>query len=107
MTRERSSRRAHAYVTSTRSHGFRQPLPAAGLQALEPQVCGGVHAQKGHIPFADGRVCDLEATDDTLTMRAQAPDAEALERLQRVVVGHVKRFAFREDLGEVSWTPTN
>jgi hypothetical protein len=32
---------------------------------------------------------------------------EALERLQRVVVDHVKRFAFREDLGEVSWTPTN
>jgi uncharacterized protein len=63
--------------------------------------------QKGRIPFADGRVCDLEATDDTLTMRAQAPDAEALERLQRVVVDHVKRFAFREDLGEVSWTPTN
>jgi len=30
--------------------------------------------QKGRIPFADGRVCDLEATDDTLTMRAQAPD---------------------------------
>jgi hypothetical protein len=31
---------------------------------------------------------------------------EALERLQRVVE-HIKRFAFREDLGEVQWTPTN
>jgi hypothetical protein len=29
----------------------------------------------------------------------------ALERLQLVVVEHVKRFAFREDFGEVQWTP--
>jgi len=62
---------------------------------------------KGHIPFADGRVCKLEATPETLTLRAEAPDQEALERLQRVVVEHVKRFAFREDLGEVQWTRTN
>jgi hypothetical protein len=62
---------------------------------------------KGHIPFADGRACDLEASADALTMRAQARDAAALERLQRVVVEHVKRFAFREDLGEIQWTPTN
>ena len=93
-------------ASRTRSYGFGQPLPAAGLQALEPQICGGVHAAERVTSLADGRVCDLEATDDTLTMRAQAPDAEALER-QRVVVDHVKRFAFREDLGEVSWTPTN
>jgi len=63
--------------------------------------------EKGHIPFADGRVCDLEASPDALTMRAQAPDPESLERLQRVVVEHVKRFAFREDLGEIQWAPTN
>ena len=63
--------------------------------------------EKGRIPFTDGRVCDLEATADALTIRAQAPDAEALERLQRVVVEHVKRFAFREDLGELRWTTTN
>jgi hypothetical protein len=62
---------------------------------------------KGHIPFADGRVCDLDATPETLTLRAEAPDAEALERLQRVVEEHVKRFAFREELGEVQWTRTN
>ena len=58
--------------------------------------------EKGHIPFSDGRICNLEAT-----LRAEAPDVEALERLQRVVVEHIKRFAFREDLGEVEWTPTN
>ena len=63
--------------------------------------------EKGHIPFSDGRTCNLEATPGILTLRAEAPDMEALERLQRVVVEHIKRFAFREDLGEVEWTPTN
>jgi hypothetical protein len=63
--------------------------------------------EKGHIPFSDGRICNLEATPDVLTLRAEAPDVEALERLQRVVMEHIKRFAFREDFGEVQWTPTN
>jgi uncharacterized protein len=63
--------------------------------------------EKGHIPFSEGRICNLEATPDVLTLRAEAPDVEALERLQRVVVEHIKRFAFREDLGDVQWTPTN
>jgi hypothetical protein len=63
--------------------------------------------EKGRIPFSDGRICNLEATPDILTLQAEAPDLEALERLQRVVVEHIKRFAFREDLGEVQWTPTN
>jgi uncharacterized protein len=62
--------------------------------------------ESGHIPFADGRVCNLEATGDLLTLQAEAPDAETLERLQRVVVDHIKRFAFREDLGEIAWTRT-
>ena len=56
---------------------------------------------------SDGRICNLEATPDVLTLRAEAPDVEALERLQRVAVEHIKRFAFREDRGEVQWTPTN
>jgi uncharacterized protein len=63
--------------------------------------------EKGRIPFSDGRVCDLEATPEVLKMHAEAPDAEALERLQRVLVEHIKRFAFREDLGDVQWTRTN
>ena len=56
--------------------------------------------EKGHIPFSDGRICNLEATPDVLTLRAEAPDVEALERLQRVME-HIKRFSFREDFGEV------
>ena len=31
------------------------------------------------------------------------PDDATLERTQGVVIDHLKRFAFREDLGEVRW----
>ena len=44
---------------------------------------------------SDGRMCNPEATPDVFTLRAETPDVEALERLQRVVVEHIKRFAFR------------
>ena len=90
-------------------------VPTASTSRYLQQVCkhwGHKFAveftsEKGHIPFSDGRICNLEATPTLLTLWAEAPDAEALERLQRVVVEHIKRFAFREDLGEVQWTPTN
>jgi hypothetical protein len=50
----------------------------------------------------------MESMQRALNIRSNAPIVrEALERLQRVVVEHIKRFAFREDLGEVQWTPTN
>jgi hypothetical protein len=60
--------------------------------------------QKGRIPFGDGRVCVLEASGDALVLTAQASDPEALDRLQRVVIEHLKRFAFRENLDGVAWT---
>ena len=90
-------------------------VPTASASRYLQQVCkhwGHKFAveftsEEGHIPFSDGRICNLEATPDVLSLRAEAPDAEALEQLQRVVVEHVKRFAFREELGEVQWTPAN
>ncbi|WP_315832846.1 DUF2218 domain-containing protein [Bradyrhizobium prioriisuperbiae] len=60
--------------------------------------------EKGLIPFADDRTAKLEATADTLTMRIEAADAEVLARMEGVVVEHLKRFSFREDLGEIRWT---
>ena len=59
---------------------------------------------KGRVPFADDRAATFEATPDTLTMRIEAADAETLERLEGVVVEHLKRFSFREDLGEIAWS---
>jgi hypothetical protein len=63
--------------------------------------------ERGRVPFADDRLCRFEADSQTLTMRLEAPDDESLARLQGVVVDHVKRFAFREDLGEVTWWRDN
>jgi hypothetical protein len=60
--------------------------------------------EKGRVPFSDDRHCDFAASDDTLTMRIQASDEATLERTQNVVVDHLKRFAHREDLGDIQWT---
>jgi hypothetical protein len=58
---------------------------------------------QGRVPFAADRICDFTATPDTLTLRVRAADDEALSRTERVVIDHLKRFAFREELGEVEW----
>jgi hypothetical protein len=61
--------------------------------------------ERGRVPFAEDRICSFEAEPQALVMHLEAPDDESLARLQGVVVDHVKRFAFREDLGEVAWSP--
>jgi len=60
--------------------------------------------EAGHIPFSDGRQCDLMATHEALTIRVEAGDEAALDRLQDVVIDHLKRFAFRENLEQIPWT---
>jgi hypothetical protein len=60
--------------------------------------------QHGTIPFDTTRVCTLDASPEALALRIEAADDAALERMQGVVIDHLKRFAFREDLGDVQWT---
>ena len=60
--------------------------------------------EHGTIPFDPTRVCTLDASPDRLVLRIEAADDPTLERMQGVVVDHLKRFAFREDLGEVHWS---
>jgi hypothetical protein len=60
--------------------------------------------ETGSVPFSEDRRCDFSANADTLTMRIHAADEATLERTQHVVVEHLKRFAFREDLGDIRWT---
>jgi hypothetical protein len=59
--------------------------------------------ERGRIPFDSERVCTLEASPDQLTLRIETAEEQALSRMQGVVIEHLKRFAFREDLGEVKW----
>jgi len=59
--------------------------------------------EHGTIPFDETRTCTLDAAPDRLALTVQAADDATLERMQGVVIEHLKRFAFREDLGEVEW----
>ena len=59
--------------------------------------------QHGTIPFDETRVCKLDASPERLALRIEAADDATLERTQGVVIEHLKRFAFREELGEVRW----
>jgi uncharacterized protein len=59
--------------------------------------------ERGRVPFAADRICDFAATANTLTLRVEAADDEALSRTERVVIDHLKRFAFRDNLENVQW----
>jgi hypothetical protein len=59
---------------------------------------------RGVVPFGPDRLCRFEAKPDALMMRLEVADTETLDRMEAVVVDHLKRFAFREDLGDVTWT---
>ena len=58
----------------------------------------------GHIGFTVGD-CRLGAEADTLALSLSAPDPDQLAQLQDVVVRHLLRFAFREEL-RIEWQPT-
>ncbi len=60
--------------------------------------------EHGTIPFDTTRLCTLDATPDQLVLHVEAADDATLERMQGVVIDHLKRFAFREELGDVRWT---
>ena len=59
--------------------------------------------EHGTIPFDASRVCTLDASSQALALRIEAADDATLERMQGVVIEHLKRFAFREDFGDVRW----
>jgi hypothetical protein len=58
----------------------------------------------GQIEFSIG-ICRLVATDTALTLDLEAPEAEQMPQLQDVVVRHLVRFAFREELA-IKWSDT-
>jgi hypothetical protein len=56
----------------------------------------------GQISLMTGE-CYLRAEDASLLVRVEAEEASQLPQLEDVVVRHLVRFAFREDL-QVEWT---
>jgi len=59
--------------------------------------------ERGTIPFDPSRVCRLQASPERLALSIEAADDATLERTQGVVIEHLKRFAFREEFGDVKW----
>ncbi len=57
----------------------------------------------GQISFSSG-ICSLKAGDRLLTLTLEAPDEEHLAQLTDVVVRHLVRFAFREEM-KIDWQP--
>ncbi|RIK88089.1 MAG: DUF2218 domain-containing protein [Hyphomicrobiales bacterium] len=51
-------------------------------------------------PFGTAR---LRADDRQLTVEIEAPDGDRRARTQDVIEVHLLRFAFRENLGPMSW----
>ena len=86
-------------------------LPTASASRYLQQLCKHwshkfaveFTAEHGTIPFDATRVCTLDASPERLALRIDAADDATLERTQGVVIDHLKRFAFREELGDVRW----
>jgi uncharacterized protein len=60
--------------------------------------------QHGECRFSCGTVV-LDADDDGLTIVASAPDPEQLAETQSVMERHLVRFAFRENIEALNWSP--
>jgi len=58
--------------------------------------------REGEIVFEAG-VVGLRAAPKTLMLWANAAEAGGLERLERVIESHLKRFAFREPQITLDW----
>jgi hypothetical protein len=86
-------------------------VPTASASRYLQQICKhwshkfavAFTPERGTVPFSEDRRCEFSAADGMLTMRIEAVDDATLERTQHVVVDHLKRFAFREDLGDIRW----
>ncbi len=58
---------------------------------------------EGHVEFEPGRSVRFSADGETLRIAVQAGDEAQLRHTEDVVVKHLRRFAFREDLGDIAW----
>ena len=97
--------RENRYARFPRNHPDRigEPLSPAALQALEPQVRGRIHARARDHPVRRDAPLHARCLARRLALRIEAADDATLERTQGVVIDHLKRFAFREELGDVRW----
>ena len=102
--------RARRYLAQLGSHS-RQLGRLARHQAHRPSEGGAAPAARptewsdtsGVIDFGWGR-CTLDATDEALTLRAEADDPDRLQRIQDGIARRVERIGRRDRL-TVTWQP--
>jgi uncharacterized protein len=58
---------------------------------------------QGVVHFDGARLCRFAAENGRLDMKLETATEEELERTQQTLVNHLKRFAFREDFGDIAW----
>lgn len=92
---------AEAHVTTPAASQYLQQLCKHWGHKLKVEFT----PHKGRVEFAPGRVAHFEAAGNDLKLRVDANDEAELTHTETVVINHLKRFAFREDLGAVEWTP--
>jgi hypothetical protein len=56
----------------------------------------------GIVPFVDG-VCVMQADDEALLVKIEAPDEDRARHFETVFVKHLERFAHSETLGDIAW----
>lgn len=88
---------SHAEIATPRASRYLQQLCKHFAHKLpvtfDPQV--------GKISFSIGD-CDLSADEDRLRLNLTAADGSQMTQLKDVVVRHLVRFAFREDMA-IAW----
>ena len=98
---------AEARVETDRSSDYLVQLCRHVKEAAHehPQMQAHVEWSDDHgvVSFDWGR-CTLHADPGLLMLRAEAPDEESLQRIERRVSNRLKRFGGRDQL-TVPWTP--
>lgn len=65
------------------------------------KIDANYEGDKGYIKFGDG-TCEITASSDLLTLKVEAENVENIERVKRVVVDHLLRFAPDEEI-KIDW----
>ena len=95
----------------TAIHAAHASVPTAAAERYLGQLCKhfahkipvtySAREQEGLAQFPGG-CCRMEVEQDRLSLRCEAADGAALERIKGIVEDHLKRFAWRERLA-VTW----
>ena len=88
---------SHAEITTPRASRYLQQLCKHFAHKLPVTF----DPNTGKISFSTGD-CDLSADGERLHLNLTAPDGSQMTQLKDVVVRHLVRFAFREEMA-IAW----